>query len=444
MSIDKDNDFSDDQEDFDPKKHKQLLQSISRLGKNQYIQKPSRSEPVLKQDEFHLSKSGKISQVKVKDTAVSVNDLVKILNKTNHLDVGKELKTTQWSKKVLPKPLEKPVADRLQRKIGYEKTKFKLRKWDPVVAKNRQSDHQVFPLDYEEIHVDTTSYSKKPKPVSTTIKSELQIEMEALEDKLKELKGIKKDDVDENDKEKKILEKLTRKELISKRKELAYMRMKQSQKSAKDRLHNKIKSKKYHKLLKKEKLKEQLKQFEILQKTNPEAAMEQLEQIEKSRVLERANLRHKNTGTWAKNLQVRAKYDKDVRKDLAEQLAISRELTQKRDQNSDDDDDNDKESDAEINGGNDDEQDEEVDPFNPWVKVSKKKEKNPMDEVLTGYKKYWLERNESEKIMQEYKKIIEESNLDNGTAILSDEENKQEDISKFKKNFAKSTRKWKR
>jgi len=115
--------------------------------------------------------------------------------------------------------------------------------------------------------------------------------------------------------------------------------------------------------------------------------MEQLEQIEKSRVLERANLRHKNTGTWAKNLQVRAKYDKDVRKDLAEQLAISRELTQKRDQNSDDDDDNDKESDAEINGGNDDEQDEEVDPFNPWVKVSKKKEKNPMDEVLTGYKK---------------------------------------------------------
>jgi len=43
--------------------------------------------------------------------------------------------------------------------------------------------------------------------------------------------------------------------------------------------------------------------------------------------------------------------------------------------------------------------------------------------------------------MQEYKKIIEESNLDNGTAILSDEENKQEDISKFKKKFCKVNKK---
>ncbi|CAD7006305.1 unnamed protein product [Ceratitis capitata] len=77
-------------------------------------------------------------------------------------------------------------------------------------------------------------------------------------------------------------------------------------------------------------MQEQIKQFEILQKTNPEAALEKLNELEKSRVLERANLRHKNTGTWAKNLQIRAKYDKEVRKDLAEQLQISRQLTKKQ------------------------------------------------------------------------------------------------------------------
>lgn len=56
-----------------------------------------------------------------------------------------------------------------------------------------------------------------------------------------------------------------------------------------------------------------MKEFELLQKTDPEAALKKLEELERSRAEERATLRHRSTGKWAKNLAVRAKYDKEVR-----------------------------------------------------------------------------------------------------------------------------------
>ena len=72
----------------------------------------------------------------------------------------------------------------------------------------------------------------------------------------------------------------------------------------------------YSRVLKKEKLKQELKEFEELQKKDPEEALKKLESIEKARALERHTLRHKSTGKWAKNKLIRAKYDKEVKKSL--------------------------------------------------------------------------------------------------------------------------------
>lgn len=55
-----------------------------------------------------------------------------------------------------------------------------------------------------------------------------------------------------------------------------------------------------------------MKEFEELQKINPQAALEKLELLDKSRAEERMSLRHKSTGKWAKSKQIRAKFDKDV------------------------------------------------------------------------------------------------------------------------------------
>lgn len=194
--------------------------------------------------------------------------------------------------------------------------------------------------------------------------------------------------------------KLTREELIQRSRELRQLRIKESQRSAKAHHQNKIKSKKFHRILKREKMKQQIKEFELLQKTDPEAALRKIEQLDRSRVEERAILRHRNTGTWAKNLQVRAKYDKDARKELADQIAISREMTAKKNiDESDDDDDEMNEKDA-VTGAT------ESDPFNPWIKVggttNGSAKNNEVGEFLGGYRKYWQERNANEKQLAEY------------------------------------------
>lgn len=127
----------------------------------------------------------------------------------------------------------------------------------------------------------------------------------------------------------------TLKDILSKRQMMASIRAKASYVVSKARRQNKIKSKKYtfsiswfvlilskfisyglyfryHRLLRGERTKQQIKDFEALQKTDPEAALKQLEMLEKSRAEERATLRHRNTGKWARNQLIKAKYNKEV------------------------------------------------------------------------------------------------------------------------------------
>ena len=60
-------------------------------------------------------------------------------------------------------------------------------------------------------------------------------------------------------------------------------------------------------------MKQTLKEFEELQKTDPAAALEKLAELDRVRAQERMSLRHKSTGQWAKNKLIRAKYDKEVK-----------------------------------------------------------------------------------------------------------------------------------
>ncbi|KAH8307415.1 hypothetical protein KR044_011704 [Drosophila immigrans] len=411
--------MSDDEEQYNPKSHKKLLQAISNLGNVQHIRKSTRDERQLQQDEFQLVKRNNTTEHAPR--AVGVNDLVQILRSSKHIATGKKLKNVHSSKKVLDKPLEKPAADRIKRKIGYEGVKKKLGRWDAIVAKQRSAETQVrvhkhsskiyilqcstrlqiFPIPSDTIYINTAAHVKNLKG---RVKSDLAKELEASDQKLKELRKAQIGDTTDEKllakQERELLQKkLTRDELFARRKELAYLKMRESQKSAKARMQNKIKSKKYHKLQKRQKILEQIKEFELLQKTNPEAALEKLDALEKSRVMERASLRHKNTGTWAKNLQVRAKYDKDVRKDLAEQLAVSRQLTEKK-----------------IESDSEDEQFIKVetvapvgtDPFNPWTKAkTTQKVESQADSEDPNWRKYWTERNANEKQLAEHQADLE-------------------------------------
>lgn len=132
------------EEDINPKAHKRLVDGVSNLHTNQFIKKPTRNEPAIKRSEFHLVKPSTEDSETKRSAKVDVSDLVNVLDKTSkHLQLSKALAKTIDDRKVLPKRLETPTADKLQRAINYEKTKDKLTRWDAIVMKNRSADHLV-------------------------------------------------------------------------------------------------------------------------------------------------------------------------------------------------------------------------------------------------------------------------------------------------------------
>lgn len=298
MSDDSDYNFSGDE--YDDNKHAEIVENVLKLNKPHSLKKPSRTEPALQISEFNLVKS-----VTGNKGSIQIDDLTKVLkSRKNHLKVSKKVETVNKKTRTLPKPLEKPQQDRIKRSVGYEKTRFLFDRWEAFVTSNRAQAHQVFPIGSVEKLKDKTkdavSFVK-----SWTYKTPLEKALDEVEPKVEEYHM--EDETEQNELP------LTLEELKERRKEAAKLRAHQSYKEAKARRQNKIKSKKYHRILRKERIKQKLKEFEELQKTDPEAALKKLDEIDKSRALERFSLRHKSTGQWAKSKQVRAKYDKEVR-----------------------------------------------------------------------------------------------------------------------------------
>lgn len=145
---DNNNHGSDNETEIDPRAHKRLLAGINSLRTTQFIKKPTRSEPSSKRDEFHLIKPSTTDPAKPdkirKKTEVDIDELAKVFDKTSkQLQLGKAIRKTADKKKILPKPLEKPASDKLQRVINYEKAVDKLGRWDALVARNQSTDHMV-------------------------------------------------------------------------------------------------------------------------------------------------------------------------------------------------------------------------------------------------------------------------------------------------------------
>ncbi|KAJ3625139.1 hypothetical protein MTP99_018702 [Tenebrio molitor] len=396
-----DSDASDNYENLydeeDAPKHDKLVEKVLRLNKIQHLKKPSRTEPTLQISEFDLVKS-----ITGEKGSIQISDLTQSLkNRKSRIKISENVRKVQRGSHTLPKPLEKPQANRIRRSVAYEKARLQLDRWEPTVTANRVSVNLSFPLDND---------LKMDKKEATNVagmwrvKSKLEEELEKHEPQVEEFKI----DLEE--------EKfpLTMKEMLTRRKEAAKLRAFQGYQEAKARRQNKIKSKKYHRIQKREKIKRKLKEFEKLQKTNPEEALKKLEEIEKCRIEERFSLRHKSTGKWARNQQIRAKYDKESREVLAEQLKLSRDITQKvRDPGSDSEE---EQEETEKNLG-------QVNKENPWINGIK-----PGDEVanfISGYRKYWMAKNQTQEETveaQEKEDVLEEVEM-NEEIVEGREEN---------------------
>lgn len=293
--------MSSDEEQFNQKVHKKLLSEINEIVKYQHIKKPKRSEPATKNDEFHLIKTKITADEENKESkrdskSVSIKSVADIVRKNaSQKKVSNQFQDTFRQNKVLDKPLEKIHADRIKRNVAYDNAKDKLSRWDAVVTQNKNADQLRFPLHQEK------AFFNKRNQISGFSQQRYKTQL------VKDMEDIHNEcfpKSNEPETEEVSTELLTLEEMKERRKELGVLKLRESNKIAKKRMQGKIKSKKYHRLKKKEEIKRKLKEFEDLKITNPQAAIKELEKIEKQRVQERANLRHKNTGTWAKNMKV--------------------------------------------------------------------------------------------------------------------------------------------
>ncbi|XP_046838453.1 U3 small nucleolar RNA-associated protein 14 homolog A [Vespa crabro] len=387
-------DYDSDQKISDS--HSKLLEAVAQLDKGQRVKKPERTEPTLEVSEFHLVKSG----ISDKD-AVSVQNLVKLLgNKGHHTEISKRFNAAQKKTKVLSKPLEKPSADRIKRVVGFEKTKQQVKKWNGIISYNRTAEKVYFPLNQLSVEVEpTTQFVKRFK-----LQSNLEKQLAALEPEPEKVE----------EKEDKVS--MTLEEVLERRKEAARMRALQSYREAKAYRQKRIKSKKFHRVQRKGRMKQQLKEYEELQKSDPQAALEKLMLLDKSRAEERITLRHKNTGQWAKSKQIRAKYDKETRQVLAQQLSIGRELTQHlkvADDSNDDDDDNEQDSMSLQLSDNTKE--------NPWI--NEVKTESEINEFISSYRKYWdgknLKANNQNSISHQTNNTSQENDFENNKTVSS-------------------------
>ncbi|XP_074603898.1 U3 small nucleolar RNA-associated protein 14 homolog A-like [Brevipalpus obovatus] len=300
-----------DGEMVDDEKYDSLLKSLSKLDNKDVEKKKTnlRTEPALKVSEFALLNDGK-SKVKIHELMKSVKDksgkIRKQLRKISH-------------KKIIDVPLETSQAREIQRKVLYEETGKEISKWDPVVDQMKQKPHIELPLEKPNLS-DVPAFKKtqdlRPK---TDLERAVQKALGRSENVIKDNKAL-------SEAEEKLLKAMSLEEARERHRQLQKMRVLQSYQESKLKRRAKIKSKKYHRLLKKDKIKGELKEFEEAKTNDPEKALEKLKQLEKMRALERASLKHLNTGKWSKHNKLRAKYDQGAREAMSQQMEINRRL----------------------------------------------------------------------------------------------------------------------
>ncbi|VDC05781.1 unnamed protein product [Peniophora sp. CBMAI 1063] len=233
----------------------------------------------------------------------SASDSVLALKKS-----AKTLTSNRTGKK-LSAPLATRAQERLDREAAYEQTKAEVDKWNDTMKQIREAEHLAFPLQ------------AKPKENTSNLalasKFQPTTELETSVDKLLKKAQMREEDLAHTEELK--MNHLSVEEVAARRAEVRKMRELTFRAEVKAKRMAKIKSKTFRRLKKKER--------ERLAADGVDSDDEDaLLKLETARAKERATLRHKNTGKWAKAMQGRGELDADQRQDIHDMLDRSEKL----------------------------------------------------------------------------------------------------------------------
>ncbi|KAJ8086965.1 hypothetical protein PM082_005790 [Marasmius tenuissimus] len=258
---------------------------------------------------------------------------------------GKGKKTTQ----TLSAPLPQRAQERIDREAAYEQTKTEVQKWSAAMKRIQEAEHLSFPLQHKETQGRTSNLELAAKFKPTT----------ALESTISSLLASANLATDSSvlQTEENLLkaQPLSIEEVQQRRNELRKMRELMFRAEVKAKRVKKIKSKVYRRLKRKEREKGDV-DMDMEDVDEEEARLRH----ETERARERATLRHKNTGKWAKKMMKRGGYDEDEgdedgpvrsgRQEMEDMLARGETLRRKIAGKDDDDKDDDSGSDSDEDG----------------------------------------------------------------------------------------------
>ncbi|XP_064629730.1 U3 small nucleolar RNA-associated protein 14 homolog A-like [Lineus longissimus] len=308
-------DISASEDEGHQEKHEKLLDAIAELDGKKRKRKDLRIEPSSQVSEFNLATAASQNQV-------VLHELVGILKDTSsQKDIRKKLKSAK-TKKVLPTPLNKFEQERVERSLAYEKNQKEVSKWLPIVQKNRQAKQLHFPLQKSSVKLETTDNLVQKFQPRTPLELEVAKMLHGSDHVLSKERMLTRA-------EERALKAMNLEEAKARRAELQKYRALLSYKEAKARRQNKIKSKKYHRILRKETLKKGQRALEDLKTSDPKAYGEKLALLEKERMQERMSLKHKGGSKFMAKQMIYGKYNKEARDNVQEMVKKNKELTTK-------------------------------------------------------------------------------------------------------------------
>ncbi|XP_056103338.1 U3 small nucleolar RNA-associated protein 14 homolog A [Rhinichthys klamathensis goyatoka] len=380
----------DEEGSDDERKHNKLLEAISSLGGRKRKKQNERSEASVQVSEFSVNAEGTGEKINLSDLLGTVEKTSGTSNKTK-----KQLRNLQNSKETLELPLNKQQTEKIQRGIAYEKAAEEVSCWKNIIFQNRKAEQVVFPLNQEALGPKRVEQVVAGWKVQTPLEQEI---FRLLHNNSQPVVDPVLTPVEEAS-----LKAMSLEEAKIRRAELQKARALQSYYEAKAKREKKIKSKKYHRVQKKAKRKEFLKQFEEMCKRDAEGALDELKKMELSRMKERMSLKHQNKGKWAKSKAIMAKYDDSARKAMQEQLQMNKDLTQKMVVLSDDEDES---KDEELETVPDFVNDPEpiIDSVNPWMKGQLTREQPEVRCVTPEEAETPVEEHEEEELLGEFER----------------------------------------
>ncbi|KAF7971020.1 hypothetical protein HWV62_22209 [Athelia sp. TMB] len=217
----------------------------------------------------------------------------------------------------LSAPLPQRTQERVDREAAYEQTKEEVDKWSGTMKRIQEAEHLSFPLQAQPVgKVSNLELAAKFKPTT---------DLESSIDKL--LKSAKMRDEDIQQTESLAMNHLSVAEVAARRAELRKMRELMFRAEVKAKRVSKIKSKAYRRIKKKEREKMAATLGEAGGMDEDDEDVRLKREVERAR--ERATLRHKNTGKWAKSMKHRGELNVDERREISEMLDRGEKLRRK-------------------------------------------------------------------------------------------------------------------